>query len=364
MSTTPFTGKLLVFSALLSSEDAVFMLRINGPWQAAGWTVERGNVNSPQESEISQADAVLIHRDYPAYTDNYQQIIQYCSRAGIPLIYETDDLLIEPPADHIGYLFFESGKQAIIETIGQADAVVVSTEQLKSRLSAWNNNIHVVSNYLNDKVWKLNPPELSEPKVVTVGYCGQTSHRHDIDPLVPVFKRILNRYQSRIRIKFYAIAPPEELRGLPGIEWMPLVVQSYSAYMQVISAQSCDIFLAPLADTPFNRCKSAIKFLEHAALGKPAVYSKLAPYSEIVEHGDTGLLATTNADWEQALCALIEDAQLRHRVAAASQRFVASSCLLSNNGAGLTSAYDQVIRSARQALQDLYKASSLAAPVK
>ncbi len=362
--TSPSNGKLLVFSALLSSEDAVFMLRINGPWRAAGWTVERGNVNSPQESEIRQSDAVLIHRDYPAYTDNYRQIIQHCSRAGTPLIYETDDLLIEPPADHIGYLFFEAGKQANIETIGQANAVVVSTEQLKTRLSAWNNNIHVVSNYLHDKVWKLNPPELSEPEVITVAYCGQTSHRHDIDPLVPVFKRLLNRYPERIRIKFYAIAPPEELRGLPGIEWMPLVVQSYSDYVQVISAQACDIFLAPLADTPFNRCKSAIKFLEHAALGRPAVYSNLAPYSGIVEHGETGLLATTDDDWEQALCALIEDAQLRHRMAAASQRFVASSCLLSNNGAVLTDSYSRVIHSARKALQGLYEAGSLGAPVK
>jgi glycosyltransferase involved in cell wall biosynthesis len=356
---SPSARKLLVFSALLSWEDAVFMLRISGPWQAAGWTLERGNVNDPAASDFSQADAVMIHRDFAAYTTNYKTIIQLCTLAGKPLIYEADDLLIEPPANHIGQLFFARGKAAILETISMADAVVVSTEHLQQHLKAWNGNVHVVKNYLHDQVWPLYSPSVdAENEVVTIGYCGQTSHREDIDLLAPALKLLLTTYGQKIKLKFFAIAPPEDLRARPGVEWKPLTVQSYPMFSQVMAQQQCDIFLAPLADSSFNRCKSTIKFLEHAALGKPAVYSNLPPYCETVENEKTGLLASTDEDWVRQLSRLIDSAELRLHIAEESQSYVKSNLLLSQNTDVLVRKYDEIFASAVISMQDLYARST------
>ena len=47
--------------------------------------------------------------------------------------------------------------------------------------------------------------------------------------------------------------------------------------------------LAPLEDTPFNRAKSDLKFLEYSALGLPTVASRVTPYLGIDAHG--GVLA-------------------------------------------------------------------------
>ena len=40
----------------------------------------------------------------------------------------------------------------------------------------------------------------------------------------------------------------------------------------------CDFAVAPLVDTPFNRCKSDLKILEYSALGLPVIASDLPQY--------------------------------------------------------------------------------------
>jgi hypothetical protein len=40
-----------------------------------------------------------------------------------------------------------------------------------------------------------------------------------------------------------------------------------------------DIALSPLQDTPFNRCKSDIKFLDYSAIGAAGIYSRGPAYA-------------------------------------------------------------------------------------
>lgn len=346
-------GRLLIYSALLSWDDAVFMIRIAGPLSAAGWTLIRGDVFDPDAIAVSDCDAVLMHRDYPAYGQNYRAVVARCKSLGKPLIYETDDLLTQLPDGHIAYLFFQVAREPMLEVIQCANAVIVSTNELKARFSKYNNNIHVVCNYLNDDIWHFRaPPAAVAKECVTVGYCAQTSHREDIDFLAPVFLKLHEMFGKRIRIKFWAIAPPEELRGLSGVSWHPLVVQNYHAFAQIMSEQECDIFVAPLVDNPFNRCKSAIKFLETTALGRPAVYSNLPPYSEIVNDGITGMLAKTADEWLQKLIALIEQPELRATIAADGQNFVRDNLLLSQNWQKTADTYRQILRAHRDNTPD------------
>jgi len=87
--------------------------------------------------------------------------------------------------------------------------------------------------------------------------------------------------------------------------------EDYAAYARALKNLAPDIGLAPLEDTPFNRCKSAVKWLEYSALGAAGVYADLAPYAP-VRHGETGLKAGADPDlWEDALMRLVADKTLR-----------------------------------------------------
>src|SRR5262249_27262790 len=95
--------------------------------------------------------------------------------------------------------------------------------------------------------------------------------------------------------------------------------------------QHADILIAPLCDNQFNRCKSALKFLEYGWLGAPGVYSRIVTYERVVEDGVNGLLANGPEEWEAALVRLIEDPALRARLGTAARATVDACWRLSRH---------------------------------
>jgi hypothetical protein len=94
-------------------------------------------------------------------------------------------------------------------------------------------------------------------------------------------------------------------------------VEQYPLFMSWFwQALSWDIALAPLLDTPFNRCKSDLKYLDYAALGASGIYSDLPVYAS-VEHGVTGMRVTNQPDaWADGLYQLVTQPALRRTLAA------------------------------------------------
>ena len=75
-----------------------------------------------------------------------------------------------------------------------------------------------------------------------------------------------------------------------------------------------DINIAPLADTRFNKCKSAIKFYEAAALKVPTLAQDSGPYHDEIIDGDTGLLFKTREEFVDKLEMLVKDSDLRAKM--------------------------------------------------
>jgi len=91
-----------------------------------------------------------------------------------------------------------------------------------------------------------------------------------------------------------------------------------------------DFALAPLVANEFNEAKSAIKFLEYAALGVPGIFSDVGEYGSTIEHGETGLLVASDRlqDWEQAIFELASNPPLRERLATNARRELLNKHLL------------------------------------
>jgi hypothetical protein len=99
---------------------------------------------------------------------------------------------------------------------------------------------------------------------------------------------------------------------LPNAEYVESV--PFAAFPATLARLHLDIGLAPLVDTPFNRCKTNLKWLEFSALAVPTIASDVEPYSRCIQHGVDGFLAKTSEDMVRELGRLIRDPDLRRSV--------------------------------------------------
>jgi hypothetical protein len=159
-------------------------------------------------------------------------------------------------------------------------------------------------------------------KQVRIMWRGGWSHYRDIYPLRQALGRVAQKYRNA-RFVFWGQPfrwmsdeiPPTQREHMP---WVP-----FDAFHMKLATIGHDIELSPLADTQFNRSKSAIRFYEASALARPAttIASNVGPYKEIID-GETGLTYDTIEEFEEKLSALIEDATLRKTLAANAKDWV------------------------------------------
>lgn len=312
-------------------EHALNVLRISGPLNLADINLIRGH-DDPER--VLLGDAVLIQRDFPRFLDQFEKIINIAREKGKPVIYEIDDLLFELPEDHPyrRLHYFTPALLPMLRAVIEADVVTTTTPLLQSCLLPFNPNTWILPNYLDDRLWtnhSLQTKRAQSP--IIVGYMGSDSHLTDLETITPVFLNLLERYGDRIIIKFWGGPPPSAILNCHNVEWVPLELTNYSEFVEYFSQQEIDLFIAPLADLLFNRCKSAIKFLEYSSLGVPGVYSRLAPYEAVVDHGTNGFLAYSLEDWENHLVQLIESPSLRHEMGEKAKETVQEKWLLSKH---------------------------------
>jgi processive 1,2-diacylglycerol beta-glucosyltransferase len=331
-------GKTIVAFTAYDWNHALVILRVVGPLQKAGLRLIHGNeLDKISPERVSLGDIVLIQRDFPRFTRLYQQVLERARLEGKPVVYEIDDLLLELPAEHPDrpIYYYTPALFPMLRAIIEADVVTTTTPPLASYLQSFNANIVMLPNFLDDRLWSFRAPKQKDPtSPVVIGYMGSTSHKPDLEQILPVLERLIERYKDRIILRFWGGEPPLQIKNFPNVEWIPLSLPDYPKFISIFSQQESDIFIAPLADTFFNQCKSAIKFLEYSALAVPAIYSHILPYQEMVRHGENGFLAGSNEEWESCLIKLIESPELRCRMGASAQGTVKEKWLLSKN-AGL-----------------------------
>jgi glycosyltransferase involved in cell wall biosynthesis len=326
-------------------KSAMPVLRIHSPARLAGVTVLQGNHGDQIYPElVSEAEVVVIQRDFPRFPD-YAAVISRARAENKLVIYEVDDLIVEVPHDHISRSAFEPVLAKILRGIVEADAVITSTPVLREYLANFNPNIWLIPNLIDDAIWKLkSPPPVGQPeKSVVIGYMGGGSHLPDLEMVKPVLLRLLDDYGPGIEVRFWGVQPPGELLEHPSVAWFPLNILDYAEFADYLVQQKCDIFIAPLLDNLFNRCKSQIKFLEYAVMGVAGVYSRLEPYTSVITDHENGLLATTLEDWDACLRQMINSPDLRYRLSTNAQETLRRDWLLSDKYHQWLETYEQGI---------------------
>ncbi len=328
----------------LGEEDSVSTIRFLAPARHLGLRVIKGVQSGEVFPEfVSQGDVVVIQRDLPGRLADYEHILDLAHAQGKPVIMELDDLLTEMPDDHPLRLnhYYSRALLPMLQAFTQVDLVTVTTAGLRDYVLPYNPNVVILPNYLDDAIWHLRPP-LQPARAgdrLVIGYMGGPTHGPDLEMIGPVLADLLDMYPGRLALHFWGIKPPSAVEDRPEACWFPVESHTYLDFADFFQAQSADLFIAPLCDNFFNSCKSHIKFLEYAALGAPGIFSRMAPYQEVVTDGVTGLLASSLPEWKQGLIRLIEDPQLRSALAMNAQEAVRANWLLSKNAYRWSAAY-------------------------
>jgi hypothetical protein len=165
------------------------------------------------------------------------------------------------------------------------------------------------------------------PGPVRILYMGTATHGADLDLVLPALARLHETFGDRIAIEIVGITGPGDLpHFIRRVEVPRRAGLSYPAFVAWLTdrqrRQPWSIGIAPLADTPFNRCKSAIKMLDYAALGLATVVSDMRAYRDPA-YGDFaqplevegalagGYLAPDTAQWFHGLARLVRRPDLR-----------------------------------------------------
>jgi glycosyltransferase involved in cell wall biosynthesis len=227
-------------------------------------------------------------------------------RAGHKLVYETDDDVWTIDRTNVAaHLTFDPEvMDAVDHAIEVAHMVTVSTEPLAEVLRKRHPNVWVLPNHIDQAMLDIERPRRDR---VVVGWAGGDSHLRDFAHVADELKRFLRRNPQ---VDFHNIGT-SYLRPfkIPGrhTDWSADIWAYYRSI-------DFDVGIAPLADTVFNRSKSAIKAMEYAALGIPTIASDGEPYGAFVLDGVTGYLVRDEHEWGKRLYELVNDRAMREEM--------------------------------------------------
>jgi glycosyltransferase involved in cell wall biosynthesis len=232
-------------------------------------------------------------------------------RAGHKLVYETDDdVWTIDPTNFAAHLAHDPEViDAVDHAIEVAHMVTVSTEPLAEVLRKRHDNVVVLPNHIDEQLLTIHRPRRAK---VTVGWAGGDSHLRDFASVADELRRFFRRNPD---VDFHMVGSDyRKPFKLPGryTDWCPDIWDYYHTI-------DFDVGTAPLADTVFNRSKSAIKAVEYAALGIPVIASDREPYRPFVLDGVTGWLVRNDHEWGKRLYELTNDEAMRAEMGAAAK---------------------------------------------
>jgi hypothetical protein len=200
------------------------------------------------------------------YSDQHVQMAEMARSNCIPVWVDFDDDLFSVPKSNPAASQYGQPniQRNVAKLIAMADALSVSTEQLKRKFTKLNPNIHVIPNAFNDYMINARP-EIG-PKKMVINWRGSPTHQKDIgiyaDSIVQLARKYPEWKWNFIGHSFWGLIeamPKESLVECPPVD--PVM------YWHLIGQLQPGFQIVPLEDNIFNRSKSNIAWQEAAYSG-------------------------------------------------------------------------------------------------
>jgi GT2 family glycosyltransferase/glycosyltransferase involved in cell wall biosynthesis len=269
-------------------------------------------VTDPRNALDYAADVIVTQRSAMESVEAVRALGRHARGIGATLVFDLDDDLVNVPPSHPDAKALRP-RAAIVEAmLDVADAVWVSTPALAASIAPLRPDAQVIENALDERLWKVAEPDgpvYDEP--VRILAMGTPSHQADFDLILPALTRLKREYGNMVVIDVLGMTAAAVPDGLNRIGPSIHGYRSYPAFVDWLCSvrPQWHIGLAPLLDTPFNRCKSSLKALDYAALGAAVLASDVPVYQESLADGPAGeLVGNDPYDWYARL-----DRWMRHQ---------------------------------------------------
>ena len=137
---------------------------------------------------------------------------------------------------------------------------------------------------------------------LTIGWVGSRSTIAYLRALEPVLRTSVPGTKFRlVNVGGTPWSSPDlEIENVP-----------WSEASEVAAMIGFDVGVMPLPDEPWTRGKCGYKLIQYMGCALPTIASPVGVNASIVEHGKTGLLASSTDEWRSALQALASSSELR-----------------------------------------------------
>ena len=304
------TGPRKVLCLLPRASWSVGDIRIVGP---LGRYCDRfgGQIRVRQScrlEDIKWADVLVVQRN-PSL--NVLAAMRLAFNVDMPVVYDIDDLLTEVPPFLQSHEALQAARGPIIACLGAADVVTTTTPRLKEQLLAHAETVCVIPNCADATEVDVAAKHSAAGPVTLLVASTDTVR---VDMVIPALRRVAQTHGDRVRIA--AIGPIAHELHRNGVPVMAHPIMSYAEFRGYLAGLTNAVGVIPLKDSLFSSCKSAIKYVDYAFAGIPAVCSAVSPYNDVVRDGAAGLLVpNVEADWFNALDRLVRSPQDRCRLA-------------------------------------------------
>jgi glycosyltransferase involved in cell wall biosynthesis len=264
-----------------------------------------------QAGRASRYDAVFLHREAALLGPALSERLLHARQPA--LVYDFDDAVylpyVSPTNRHLSYLKFPWKTEALCR---MAAEVTAGNRTLAEYASRYNERVSVVPSTVSLRQYRprTDPPPDGVP---VVGWTGS----HSSLAYLARLREPLRALAARRRFRLLVVGV--ERFDAPGVE---VECRPWSAETEVRDLWEMDVGVMPLPDEPWARGKCGMKAIQYMGVGIPAVVSPVGANAEIVGHEETGIHATTDEEWVEALDRLLGDERLRQRLGAAGRESV------------------------------------------
>jgi hypothetical protein len=266
-----------------------FFIRYRDPVEflTNNWNYARSADLLLNTSFLAAAHILFVQR---SFTSQSQWLMEDAKRSGIPVIYETDDLMLDLPPQS-GFKLSSAQKTAICRMLSMADVVTCSTAPLAERLQQHNPEVKVVENYaIPFKLEQIHAARSKTPHLAIVN----TDYFKLIGAKAELFNALRDAVKSlNYRITFFGSVDSamEQLKSKfpEKVEIVSSFIPWRRSFLAALMQRGINVALVPLECNVHHRFKSDVKFLDFASIGVPGIFNNAEIYKR-VSHQQNGYL--------------------------------------------------------------------------
>ncbi len=250
-------------------------------WMRPFWGVASLVGRIPAVARSHRYDVTLLQRELISTLATLERFTHR------PRVFDVDDAL-----------WLHRRGSGVRRIAASCEVVVCGNAFLAEHFSRWAPRVTVIPTAVDtDRFTPAEQP--AEPVIVWTGSSSGLPYVYGIeDALAAVLEA-----RPRARLRIVADEPPR-FRRLPvdRVEYVP-----WSPGTEVQPVRDAAVGVMPLADTDWERGKCSFKMLLYMSCGIPAVVSPVGMNREILNLGECGVAANTQAEWRDALIGLLDN---------------------------------------------------------